>query len=495
LTAQEELVLLRDQEELIVKQQKQRFLYFILCFASVLVILVGIFASTFLLRPRVAAQAARRGQPRGIQASVLPMHPMYKMAVPMGTGNGSLPCLTNPGPPLCYSPQQIRQAYGIAPLLHAGITGKGRIITIIDVFQDPTVRTDLRLFDRLFGLNDPQLNILAPFGLTPFNPQDPAQTGFAGEIALDVEWAHAVAPDATIDLVLGHVQNGSPRGQLAALLQATGYAVRHSLGSVISQSFGAGEACLSPAFIQAEHQIFQTARVQRQTVFASAGDTGAAVLQCDAQGNPVALARGVNYPASDPLVTSVGGTTLFAAQSGAYLKETAWNESQNAAGATGGGVSRLFSLPPYQAQLVNSNGRSAADLSLDADPLTSVPVVTSSLMPGKTMIVPIGGTSVGSPVMAGMVALFDQARGERLGFLNSAFYRLGQSAAYIQAFHDVQAGTNTFVFQQRNGNIVAVPGFRAGQGWDPPTGLGTPNAAELAGLLPGFITPNDGAGL
>ena len=168
--------------------------------------------------------------------------------------------------------------------------------------------------------------------MTPFNPNDPAQTGFAGEIALDVEWAHVAAPDATIDLVLANVQQETIQGELTALLQATNFAVSQNIGSVISQSFGVGETCIPPALAQSAHQTFQQARANKQTVFASAGDTGSGVLQCDTQGNPVTIAAGVNYPASDPLVTSVGGTTVLAGQDGAYISETAWNESQQGAG-------------------------------------------------------------------------------------------------------------------------------------------------------------------
>jgi subtilase family serine protease len=127
--------------------------------------------------------------------------------------------------------------------------------------------------------------------------------------------------------------------------------------------------------------------------------------------------------------------------------------------------------------------------------LTGVLIVSSQIMPGKTVVIPIGGTSVGSPVAAGMVALFDQAAGARLGFLNSALYRLSLSRDAGLAFHDIRAGNNTFVFQNMQGQQVVIPGFAARRGWDAPTGVGTPQAANLARLLPGFIKANDGAGL
>ncbi|MBE3559069.1 MAG: S53 family peptidase [Ktedonobacteraceae bacterium] len=437
--------------------------------------------------------------------SIVPLHPMYdqakrmepqKLAQELQQAQGDVPCLAKTAPPLCYSPQQLRRAYGIQPLLDAGMTGKGRIITIIDAFQAPTIRQDLRMFDQLFGLPDPQLNIIAPFGLTPFDPNNPNHTGFAGEIALDVEWAHAMAPDATINLVLANVKDESVQGQLNALFQVLNFVVQNNMGSVISQSFGIGEGCLPAAMIQQAHKIYQQARAQKQTVFASAGDSGAGAIQCDANGQPAALVQGVNYPASDPLVTAVGGTTLRTAPSGAYIAETTWNESQRGSGATGGGTSKVFAQPAFQQNIVRSTKRAVSDIALDADPLTGVPIVTSSLRPGQTMILPTGGTSVGAPVAAAMTVLLDQAAGgKRLGFLNSAFYRLSQdTAAYRQSIHDIRTGNNTFVFAEGK-QVIRVPGFQAQAGWDAPTGIGSPNATQLAKILPTLVNANEGADL
>jgi hypothetical protein len=96
-----------------------------------------------------------------------------------------------------------------------------------------------------------------------------------------------------------------------------------------------------------------------------------------------------------------------------------------------------------------------------------------------------------------MTALLDQAAGGvRLGFLNSALYRVSQNAgAYPQAFHDIQSGNNAFVFQTANGTVANVAGFDATANWDPPTGVGTPNAANLVKILPQFIQANDGSTL
>lgn len=486
------------------RQNRRRWLSLGLSLLGVGVIALGVIIGTTVLAPRFqGAHAAGihiskyvTMTPQEMQASILPLQPMYTMAVKMGNNASTkMSCLTSKVKPLCYSPQQIRQAYDIQPLFNQGINGANRIITIIDAFQAPTVRADLTAFDQLFGLPAARLNVLAPFGLTKFNPKDPAQTGFAGEIALDVEWAHAIAPQATIDLVLANVKTETLQGELTALLQATGFAVQQDLGSAISQSFGISESCAGAAFIQQEHKLFQKARAQHQTVFASAGDTGAAAVQCNAEGQAIGVARGVNYPASDPLVSSVGGTTLLANAKGQYMSETAWNESLLGDGATGGGVSQVFAQPAFQKQSVHSTHRQVSDLSLDADPLTGVVIVSSEVMPGETVLIPIGGTSVGSPMAAGMVALFDQAAGTRLGFLNSAFYRLSLSNNAGLAFHDTRVGNNTFLFQTMQQALAVVAGFNTGRGWDAPTGVGTPQAANLAKLLPIFIAAADGAGL
>src|SRR5262249_44403692 len=136
----------------------------------------------------------------------------------------------------CYSPQQIRTAYDIQPLLDQDIDGTGHTIVIVDAFQSPTIQHDLALFDSTFGLPDPTFNINAPDGLTPFDPNDGNQVGWSAEISLDVEWAHAVAPGATIDLVL------AKSNEYADILSVTKYAVDHNLGDVISQSFGEAES-------------------------------------------------------------------------------------------------------------------------------------------------------------------------------------------------------------------------------------------------------------
>lgn len=446
---------------------------------STLAVLLSVLFSTVAMQS--TALAATRSLPQGIQASITPHTILLSQAVKASSA-GLLPCLNSTKLPLCYSPQQIRRAYGIQPLINAGITGKGRTIVIIDDYQSPTIRTDLALFDKIFNLPNPQLNIIAPQGLKPFDPRDPNAVGFAEEISLDVEWAHAVAPGATIDLVLGNPPDSSFKGQIQGLADALASATAQHLGGVYSLSVGAGETCFSAAQIQSFHKSFAMAQNSKSTVYVSAGDSGSANVECDKTGNPVVLAKGASYPASDPLVSGVGGTTLLANKSGAYVGETTWNESAVGAGATGGGFSAIFARPSYQNGVPGIGAyRGVPDVAYNADPLTGVPIVVS--IGGATLIAPIGGTSAGAPQWAGITALAEQATGTRLGFLNDTFYRILKSKSYSRGFHDITIGNNAFTTQDNNGKTVVIPGYNAGPGWDATTGVGSPKVSGLVQLL------------
>jgi subtilase family serine protease len=195
-------------------------------------------------------------------------------------------------------------------------------------------------------------------------------------------------------------------------------------------------------------------------------------------------AKGVDLPAADPLVTSVGGTSLDATiTSGKYVSETTWNEDATGNGATGGGISTIFAVPSYQSGISGLTGRGLPDVAFDADPLTGVPVVVSQQ--GATLIVPVGGTSVGSPAWAAIVALANQHAGKRLGFLNPILYAILASGSYANGFHDITTGNNTVTGFGPNGPIT-ITGYNAGPGWDAVTGVGTPKTNSLASLLAKF---------
>ncbi len=417
--------------------------------------------------------------------SAFPIKPLWSTKQRLNVVNGRVsgtipPCLTSTTAPRCYSPQQIRNAYNIQPLLNRGITGKGRTVVIIDGATSPSLLSDVHLYDSLYGLKDPKINVFSPFAPPSINP------GAYIETALDVETVHSLAPDATIDLVLANVDFiTQPQDFLAGTLAVTQYAIDHNLGDVISQSFGVGETCVGSSYLQQEQAVFSKARAKGITVLASSGDAGAAATVC--AGGLIDIGKGVNLPAADPLVTSVGGTTLNATVgTGRYVAETTWNENGVNGGATGGGISTIFPVPGYQAGLKGLTGRAVPDVAFDADNLTGVPVVFSAS--GSTNIVAVGGTSVGSPAWAAVIALADQYAGKRLGYLNDALYRLSKSAAYGRSFHDITTGNNTVKvpqFDPTTGKItyVLIPGYKAGPGWDAVTGVGTPKVAALVAQL------------
>lgn len=389
----------------------------------------------------------------------------------------------------CYSPGQIQQAYGYSSLLASGVDGSGQTIVIVDAYSNPYVPKDLEIQDRTFGLPKANYSVIAPAGKPPkFDLNDPNQIPWAFEITLDVLWAHAMAPGAQILLV--EAKSSSD----ADMLAATKYAVDHDLGNVISQSFGEAESCADPAFLAQEHQVFQQAVNEGISLFASSGDVGAAQYSCD--GSSAILST--SSPASDPLVTGVGGTTLNATDpAGNYLGETAWTEvftcddfvvfvDPSDVGCSGGGYSTAYGLPSFQQGLAQAgSGRGVPDVSYDAGLNGGVLIhcgacnVLFGFKPEDPLFFTIGGTSAGSPQWAALAADADQLGGHPLGGLNPLLYQLaGQPSSYAAGFHDITLGNNDVA-------ELGGLGYSAGTGWDPVTGLGTPNAA---GLLPALAS-------
>ena len=408
--------------------------------------------------------------------------PHFKLAT-QGSSAGLFSCQapespSNPVP--CYGPSQIRNAYSFP----VGLNGAGQTIVIIDAFGDPYIASDLALFDSTFGLPAANLNEICVATATTTGPcpvtslTNGDELSWAAEIALDTQWAHAIAPAATIDLVI------AKSDQDPDILAAQQYAINNNLGSVLSQSFGENEACVQaePTIFTPTVDIFQKAEAEHISVFASAGDQGAATVNCAG----TAYVEGVNMPASDPLVTSVGGTHLNANYlTGAYYNETVWNNSGEPAGydfgAGGGGFSSIFHKPSYQDSAdTGSAWRGVPDVSYNADVFDGVLVVSSALNGGTPAIFIFGGTSSGSPQWAALTALLDQAAGHRVGFLNPALYQLASSPLYQLAFHDITVGNNDW-------DTADVGGYAAHPGWDAASGLGTPVAEELIGFLSGHL--------
>ena len=297
---------------------------------------------------------------------------------------------------------------------------------------------------------------------------------WAFETTLDVEWSHALAPDANIVLMTSPVSETEGVQGLPEFLFLEKYAVSHNLGKIISQSWGATENTLfNPAGRQIFNQFndfYKQAGQNGVTFFASTGDSGSSNV--DINGNIYPFPT-VIFPASSPYVTAVGGTSLFASSTGNYQSETVWE------GAGGGGISQSFKEPDYQkANLPASdqsllNGfRGIPDITYNADPQTTILIYLSFISPAGFYL--IGGTSEGSPQWAGIIADADQMAGHPLGFLNPALYQLGNSHA-ANSYHDITVGNNGY---------NNVPGYDATPGWDLASGWRSPKAS---GLLPALI--------
>ena len=431
-----------------------------------------------------------------------------------GADYGLFSCQVGLSTGQCYDPYQMRTAYGVDKLIAAGFDGTGKTIVIIDAFQSPNIAAQLDYFDTFYGLTPvnagpgtPSFDIVAPDGLTPFVVGDKNMTGWAEEISLDVLWAHAIAPGANIKLVLAKSNDD------ADILSATKYAVDNKLGDVISQSFGEAETCVDSSLLAQEHQVFAEATMKGITLIASSGDQGAAQPTCDGS----SWIKAASSPASDPLVTAVGGTELQAADyclaslgcdpstnpaAGTWMNEVAWNEGapygdfQDVFGlgtlATGGGFSVLYKEPAYQ-QGTLPGGKQAGvpDVAYNAAVLHGV--LTYLDVPGiPAGFYRFGGTSAGSPQWSGITGIADQLAGHDLGFLNAAFYRLGQTGSYGSSFHDITSGTNSAVELDASHDPVDITGYDAGSGWDATTGFGTPETPSIVSYLVHHVSAGDG---
>ncbi|MGZ5035794.1 MAG: S53 family peptidase [Usitatibacter sp.] len=385
----------------------------------------------------------------------------------------------------CYGPDAIRKAYDLDGLIAAGFNGTGQTIVIIDAFGSPTLASDLATFDAVFGLPaPPSLQQIRMPGSRPFDYTDGNQLGWAEETSLDVQWAHAIAPGASI-IVVAAVDNSD-----SAILDAQNFAIQQKLGSIISESFGESELALIQAgrdgqkILDDNERSYQRAGNQKISVLVSSGDDGAAGTDINGvlQTTPVA-----NYPASSPNVTTVGGTNLFfgkaghADPNGAYIGETVWNDGF---GAGGGGISAIFRVPDFQENLKFKGGpkdlkaRGYPDVAYNAGVEGGVLVflgfLDTAFGPGNNGFYIFGGTSASAPQWAGITAIANQKSRKPLGFLNKSLYKLGKSGTLGTVLNDITTGNN---------NFAGVTGFPATAGWDFATGWGTPNAGLINSLV------------
>ena len=376
----------------------------------------------------------------------------------------------------CYGPPQLQTAYDMTSLYTAGDEGQGETIVLVDAYGSSTIKSDLAAFDKGFGLPaPPSFKIIQPAGKVTGTNSD-----WAEETSLDVEYSHAMAPEANILLAETPVNETIGTAGFPQIVKAEEYVIKHHLGDVISQSFGAAEETFpNAASIMNLRGAYTLAAKDDVTVLASSGDAGASspsnVADTTYFTTPV-----VNWPASDPLVTAVGGTQIHLNQAGARTApDNVWNDTallgEPAAGS--GGVSSVFSQPSYQSSVSSVVGswRGVPDVALSA----AVDGAAIIYFEGSYTIV--GGTSEASPLFAGIVAIADQVAGHSLGQLNPALYALGSGGPGLP---DITSGNNTVSFTQ-GGKSYTVKGYTAGPGYDLASGLGTVDGANLVAELAG----------
>lgn len=339
------------------------------------------------------------------------------------------------------TPHQVRVAYGFKNIYEGGALGQGQTIAIIDAFDNPNIASDLNAFNKRFGLRKCTIQnglfqVIFAAGRRP--GQDPSG-GWAGETALDVEWAHAMAPEAKIMLVEAASDNP------ADLYQAIEVAVAKG-ANVVSMSWGAPEYPAQTDF----DQIFQ--KYPNVTFVASSGDSGA----------------GTMHPASSPFVLGVGGTTLSVDDFGNYQGETAWAGSS-------GGVSTVETWPSYQSSLPipsSNDMRGVPDVSYNADPQSGFSVYNTVPGPGGTGWQVVGGTSAGAPQWAALVAVLNSATKKVAGSnLSAQLYAAANPSTgkYNYLYRDVVSGSN--------GSCDYY--CQAQPGYDYVTGLGSPEVYSL----------------
>jgi subtilase family serine protease len=388
----------------------------------------------------------------------------------------------------CYTPHQIQVAYGVEPLLNRGIDGRGETIVLPELAYPiasvpvTDLRSDMRQFDRLFGLPAARLRFVDSLALV----KEPWLAN--GEEVLDAEMAHTIAPGAVITVVM--VAADSLDNAASAVTAAiASIRLGSTAGSVISISASGqagGEHCDTRDEVTQLNSALEFAASHHVTVVAASGDVGSAGEPCDVLkgliGGAFTPVKEVNLPASDPLVLAVGGTSLSANhKTGAYVHEIGWGLPYGQAGtqfqASGGGFSRLFARPTFQDGVKGIGAtRGVPDVSADAAPHYGMSIVLSD---GHSYTIRnSGGTSASAPIWAGVIALADQYAGRHLGDVDPTIYAIGRSASYHKAFHDVTSGDNAPKFSG-----MKISGYAATSGWDPVTGWGSPDAQFLVPLL------------
>lgn len=432
------------------------------------------------------------------------------------TGNEYSPAAAGCG----YTPANIRAAYNLNPLYTRNLDGTGQTIVIIDWCGSPTIKQDANAFSSQFGL--PKLtnsNFKIIYTPTPSYCEAPDP-----EINIDVEWSHAIAPGAAIDLVV------PPSADFQDVDEAYFYAVNYQLGNVISGSYGSEELYVPNSVLLTEDLISETAAVLGISANFSTGDDGDFTFDDPAYNPP-----SVNAPADSPYATAVGGVSLALTAGGAIAWQSGWGTNLNQLAfegsvtdpptvggffkfGSGGGESEVFTKPSYQNNLPGA-GRQLPDISWLGDPFTGAYIAISEPGSNPELQYPVyGGTSLACPMFAALWAIADQQAGESLGQAAPYLYSLPKSA--ITDIVPRKSATNvTGVIKDSSGKTtysaasLAEPlenttvfestlwdypleedtaylvtfgtdsGLTTAPGWDNVTGLGVPNGAAFIKAL------------
>ena len=410
-----------------------------------------------------------------------------------------------PFTPCGYTPRQMQGAYDVAGAIANGNDGRGTTIAILDAFHSPPAAKDLRIYSRRNGLPKPSYSELLQRCPCPGYRSE--KQAWSQEQSLDLDAAHAMAPGADL-LYVGTRTSGD-----ANFLRMTSRIVDEDLADVISNSSNDIGENINRSLLRAQHQVYVQAAAEGISVLNSSFDYGDDLEFFGF--------RGVNWPASDPLVTAVGGTSLAIGPERNYLFETGWGTTNSTLvhgewtpappgdfyGGSGGGTSRIYAEPAYQrgvvpAALAHERGganRVVPDVALDGDPNTGFRFGQTVTFPNGDVRYAeyrFGGTSLSTPLFAGIEALAIQKAGERLGLLNPALYRL----AGTRAFHDVvdpprtvavvRAGFNNNLDPRRGRTYYLRTMNQTGtlsttRGYDNVTGLGSPRGRDLVDALAG----------
>ena len=449
-----------------------------------------------------STMAPASAQFRAARAATSPYPPGFRTPGPCSTWFGRVPATTQAdghtplplfrGKRLNYAPcgylgVQLRPAYeGSTTLTGAGVT-----VAIVDAYASPSIAADVSTYATAHkdgAWSRGQLTQITPFLFSQRGPCD--ALGWYGEETLDMEAVHALAPRANVRYYAAASCTDS------SLLAALTKVVNDGKASIVSNSWGGVESNETAGSERAFHSVFLQGATQGMSFVFSSGDDGD---ERASSGH-----KQVDYPASDPAVTGVGGTSTEIARNASIASQTGWGTVKYAlhgAGfasvgflyGAGGGSSTLFAKPSYQAGIAPGSTRQVPDVAMDADPNTGMLIGETQSFPTGNAYgeYRVGGTSLAAPLFTAMTALAEQHSGRRAGQLNPAIYR------HASAFSDV-AGPATdlgvvradYVNQvdARNGYVYTARTFDqdsslpVGRGWDPVTGLGVPNARWFTAL-------------